>query len=282
MDGRKVIHYKLNNGDWRSKICYTKPDNDKKENQPTTQPPYKKGYNPKTDWYDTEKYESYIHYVMGIEREKPKENKTLFNRNIKVSWGKLQPELTTPEHQFSAQAHNYSPEKLIDILKNDNATENIERLSKMSREDIEKKYKSTNRMALSNRDNIEQRVNNAFLKGVGLEDIVVNGKVYQGLLFDENSKQSQLLKETDTFKAYYDKYLSCMKEIISKTGDAKEIDTDAISKKLNSKLGKPNFSNLGEINDFDYYGLMGGTQNIDIDFKITPVSKGDNCLVLSI
>ncbi|MFI3314388.1 MAG: hypothetical protein R3Y04_01810, partial [Rikenellaceae bacterium] len=95
------------------------------------------------------------------------------------------------------------------------------------------------------------------------------------LLFDENSEQSKMLMDNGTFKAYYNKYLSCMKEVISEASDVKEIDIEAIYEKLSTKLGNPNFSNSGEINDFDYYGLMGGTQNIDIDLEISPASNGE-------
>lgn len=274
---KKVVRFQLDNGEWRSKVYYPKSDSDKEKKK---QPRNNLSDVIRSSWYDINKYESYIHYLMGIEKEKPKtkENKTLFNRIITASWGQLQPELTSNEHKFAAQAHTYSPKELIDTLKNENATKNIERLSKMSREEVEKEYKSINKLALSNRDNIEQRVNNAFLKGEGLEDITINGKTYQGLLFDENSQQSQRLKENGTFKVYYNKYLSCMKELISETGDAKDIDIEAISKKLSSKLGKPNFSNFGEIRKFDYYGLMGGTQNVEVDFKITPTSNGEYSL----
>lgn len=105
---------------------------------------------------------------MGIEKEKPAEeptteNKTLFYRKIKVKWGQLQPEFTDEVHKFSAKAHKYTKQQLIDSLNNENATRNIERLSKMSRKEVESEYKFTNRFALSNRDNIEQRINDAFL-----------------------------------------------------------------------------------------------------------------------
>lgn len=145
----------------------------------------------------------------------------------------------------------------------------------MSKKDVERWYKSTNWIALSNDDDIRNRVNNAFLKGEGLEDVIINGKTYQGLLFDENSLQSQKLKENETFKSYYTNYISCIKDIINETGDAKEIDIEAISKKLSSKLGKPNFSVETEIINYDYYGLMGGTQNIELDFEIVPTQKGE-------
>ncbi len=66
-----------------------------------------------------------------------------------------------------------------------------------------------------------------------------------------------------------------MKELISEAGDAKEIDIETISMKLSTKLGKPNFSKMGEIKNFDYYGLMGGTQNVEVNFEITPASNGE-------
>ncbi len=145
MDGRKVVRFQLDNGEWRSKVYY--PASKKEEDKD-------KSNHSKSEWYDTNKYESYIHYLMGAEKEKPEpeENKTLFNRKINVSWGKLQPELNDKDQLFSAEAHKYSPKKLIDTLNNDVATKNIERLSKMSREDVEEEYKSTNKLALSNRE----------------------------------------------------------------------------------------------------------------------------------
>ncbi|MFI3267443.1 MAG: hypothetical protein R3Y51_01875 [Rikenellaceae bacterium] len=274
MDNRKVVRFRLDNGEWRSKVYYTEPKEQEADEE-----------HPKTDakddsvWskpkYDTAKYESYIHYMQGIEKENTTENKTLFNRKITASWGELQPELTKEEHQFSAEAHKYSAEMLIDTLKNENATKNIERLSKMSREEVETEYKFTNKFALSNIDNIEQRVNNAFLKGEGLEDVTINGKIYQGLLFDENSQQSKMLKENGTFKTYYNNYLSCMKEIISESSDAKDINIEAISMKLKTKLGKPDFSTIKNLVSYDYFGLMGGTQNIKVYFEIIPTPNGE-------
>lgn len=66
-----------------------------------------------------------------------------------------------------------------------------------------------------------------------------------------------------------------MKEIIRESVLTKEVDIKAISEELSNRLKKPNFSNYGEILNHDYYGLMGGTQNIELDFEITPKSNGE-------
>lgn len=268
MEKRKVTRFKLDTGEWRSKVYIFNPDTNKYEKEDKNEEKVTvKEKKPTSQLYDTDKHESYIHYLMGIEKEqKNKITNKLFNNKVSVGWGDLQ-------KGFAAEAHKFTAEELIDTLNNENATKNIERLSKMSRAEIEKRYKFANKYALSNRDNIENRVNNAFLKGEGLEDIKVNGKPYKGLLFDENSEQSQLLKENGTFKTYFNNYLSNMKEIINEVRNGKNIDIETISKTLNSKLRKPNFSDWKEIFFHDYYGLMGGTQNIEIDFEIIPISN---------
>ncbi|MFI3267947.1 MAG: hypothetical protein R3Y51_04425 [Rikenellaceae bacterium] len=276
MSDRKVVRFRLDNGEWRSKVYYPQAKKDEDEEKDKH-----KNVNLESWFYDTNKYESYIHYLMGKEKgsenekDKTTDNKTLFNRKIKASWGELQPELTSEAHKFAAEAHTFTPEQLIDSLKNEIATENIERLSKMERKEVELWYKLTNKIALSDSDNIEQRVNNAFLKGEGLENITINNKTYKGLLFDENSEQSKMLNDNDTFKAYYNKYLSCMKDIIGKFGNEKEIDTEVISNTLKREIGKPDFSTIGNFAFFDYFGLMGGTQNVGVNFDIKHTSNGE-------
>ncbi|MFI3314387.1 MAG: hypothetical protein R3Y04_01805 [Rikenellaceae bacterium] len=276
MDGRKVARFKLGNGEWRSKVYYSQPEKENEEKDETLHPP-QTATSSNSVWskpkYDTEKYAGYIESLMGIEKEKTTKNKTLFNRKINVSWGKLQPELATEEHEFATEAHKFTKQQLIDTLNNDNATENIERLSKMSREEVESEYKSTNRLALSNKDDIENRVNNAFLKGEGLEDITINGQKYKGLLFDENSEQSKRLKKSDVFEAYYNNYLSKVSETINDAKKGKEINVNTLSNTLKTELGKPDFSTFQNLWKHDYFGLMGGIQKVDIDFKITPVSE---------
>ncbi|MFI3263278.1 MAG: hypothetical protein R3Y26_10290 [Rikenellaceae bacterium] len=216
--------------------------------------------------YDTEKYNSYPDFLMGIEKNQIPINNELFNRSNTISWGELQ-------KGFPRVAHELTVEQLSDSVGNDLATKRIKNLSKKKRSTVEGLYKMTNKTFFSDDDNIEQRVNNAFLKNEGLEDVIINGKKYKGLLFDENSKQSKKLKNNKTFKTYFNNYLFNMKDIINKMGNSKEFDVEAISETLKTNLGKPDFSTNENAILYDYYPLMGGTQNVTVDFEISPVSE---------
>lgn len=95
MDGRKVTRFKFDNGEWRSKVYILNPDTNKYEEEVKQEPKQQPqtGMNPDSVWskpkYDTDRFESYIHYLLGIERDnyKSNENKVLFNQKINVSWG---------------------------------------------------------------------------------------------------------------------------------------------------------------------------------------------------
>ena len=275
--GKKVT-FPIGNGQFRTGIHYS-PSKKNKEEEDHTHPEEEKEESktkPKSVWskpkYDTEKYDGYIESLMGKEKEqKPNSNKEIFNKDITASWGALQT-------GFPSEAHNYSAEELSSLLSSEVATERIDDLNERARSDIEESYKQTNKIALSDRDNTEQRVIDAFLKGEGLGKITINGKSYNALIFDKNSAQSKELENSDIFNKYFDNYLSSMKTIINEANDNKEFDIKTLSNKLKDELGKPNFSDISTIRTNDYYGLMGGVQKVTVDFKITPISENEYSL----
>ncbi|MFI3263217.1 MAG: hypothetical protein R3Y26_09985 [Rikenellaceae bacterium] len=247
--------------------------NNKEEEHQYLQPNKETQVKQKQVWsiptYDTTKYDSYIASLLGNNKsEKKNTTNKLLNKTYTVSWGNLQDD-------FGKDAHRMDVNQLSDTVKSEIGTKKLKKLDKKTEEEVKPYYKATNRFALSDRDNIENRVNNAFLKGEGLEDISINGNTYKGLLFDENSEQSKLLNKNNTFKKYFKNYLSNIEDIIRESKDGKDVNTDELSTKFETKLGKPNFSHISSIPKFDYYGLMGGVQNVTTDFNIVPISNNE-------
>ncbi|MFI3322229.1 MAG: glycosyl hydrolase 108 family protein [Rikenellaceae bacterium] len=82
MDGRKVVRFKFDNGQWRSKVYY--PTSEKEEDEHKQEEQIKKVISKKSVWskpkYDEEKYEGYIEYLMGIEKPKIYINKNIVSK----------------------------------------------------------------------------------------------------------------------------------------------------------------------------------------------------------
>jgi hypothetical protein len=110
-----------------------------------------------------------------------------------------------------------------------------------------------------------------------IADKVINN-FYNGkgkkLSFDENTKISKDLKEYGPFRDYFDKYLKVIKYLIKeRTIQTKnEIDIVEIFRK-NETNSLPSFNQPWHIIDYDYYGLMGGTQTIKVELEITEMEN---------
>ena len=183
---------------------------------------------------------------------------TLFSG--RKAWGKLQT-------GFAREYRRVSQKKLDVNL--DSVGKSKVTIMKFMNENVIKSFYENGplgvRAVLSDTDNIENRLINNFYKGKGRK-----------LSFNHNSEQSKKLKELSSFQEYWKKYL-CV--ILSLARDGKinrHIDIEEIFKEKypkNHGLGRPNFSNISEMYSSDYYGLMGGTQRIEVDIEITHYTR---------
>ena len=105
---------------------------------------------------------------------------------------------------------------------------------------------------MSNRDGLADEVITNFYKGKKKK-----------LTFDENHHLSTDLNINPTFKAYWRTYLKAVGNFIANNADKSLDKYFTITEKTN-----PDFSVLSEIKEFDYYGLMGGTQQIEVELEI--------------
>jgi hypothetical protein len=97
--------------------------------------------------------------------------------------------------------------------------------------------------------------------------------------FDENTKISKDLATNPTFKTYFSNYIKVITEILEKRdiNTIGEVGITDVFKKNNFPL-MPDFSVESEMyirgireNQYEYYGLMGGTQTIKVDLEIEGV-----------
>jgi hypothetical protein len=115
---------------------------------------------------------------------------------------------------------------------------------------------------LSDDDNIQERVLFNFRTGREPK-----------LSFGLGSIQSQKLHVNPTFQEYFKRYLEVVKKMIIPKRVIETLNGDDIAKLFGNENSykekcKPNFSVINEILDYDYYGLMGGTQKISVDLEV--------------
>ncbi|MFI3239045.1 MAG: hypothetical protein R3Y22_00405 [Bacteroidales bacterium] len=172
---------------------------------------------------------------LKVDKERNYNNKST---NISVEDGALQSD------EFSTNTHNYSQIELSNLTTDSYAKRQIMDSSYIIRDVAEAKYRMVLDFALSDDDNLYERVTNAFLKGEGLTTIYDNGKELKALILDENSITSIKLKHNPTFKDFMNKiYLERIKESIR---DAENLENQSdttsfesnLTKSINSKVGK--------------------------------------------
>lgn len=114
------------------------------------------------------------------------------------------------------------------------------------------------KQVLSNDDNVEKRVIENFYTGK-----------YPNLSFGPTSKLSQKLRINPTFQEYYKRYLDKFLRKAIANRSIETVGEEAIFNLFEGQVNsKPNFSRVTEILNYDYYGLMGGTQAIKVDLDI--------------
>ena len=113
------------------------------------------------------------------------------------------------------------------------------------------------RFVLSNKDNLANQVLNNFYTGEKSK-----------LSFGVNHHLSKELSSNPTFQNYFKYYLKAVGKMISSRSFNSNLD--AFFQKEN-KL--PNFSVVSEIPSYDYYGLMGGVQQIEVHFAIYQLNE---------
>ncbi|MCO6565186.1 MAG: DUF3289 family protein [Apibacter sp.] len=110
-----------------------------------------------------------------------------------------------------------------------------------------------------------------------IADKVINN-FYNGkgkkLSFDENTKISKDLKEYGPFRDYFDKYLKVIKYLIKERTIQTKNERDIVEIfRKNETNSLPSFNQPWHIIDYDYYGLMGGTQTIKVELEITEMEN---------
>jgi len=163
-------------------------------------------------------------------------------------WGNMQ----------KAESRRLTPSQLAEIDGlNFWEKQRVENLYYSGQSNCEDIYESTPvtgvRNVLSNRDGLADEVITNFYMGKKKK-----------LTFDENHHLSTDLNINPTFKAYWRTYLKAVGNFIVHNED-KNLEEYF---KANNDMPSPNFSVLSEIKEFDYYGLMGGTQQIEVELEI--------------
>lgn len=132
----------------------------------------------------------------------------------------------------------------------------VENLYYSGQSNCEDIYESTPvtgvRNVLSNRDGLADEVISNFYMGKKKK-----------LTFDEPHHLSTDLNINPSFKAYWRTYLKAVGNFIIHNED-KNLEKYF----ADDEMPNPNFSILSESRNFDYYGLMGGTQQIEVDLEI--------------
>lgn len=177
-------------------------------------------------------------------------------------WGKLQT-------GYTRTGHKWSPQQLIENFNLDeNAKIRMQEFINGDENHARSRYEGLlhfgTKSALSDDDNVEQRVINNFYYGT-------EGKMSFGV----TSMLSQKLRINPSFQNYWGKYIEIIKQTI-KNRSIETVDGNEFESLFREKYGKneptkPSFSNWKEIFNYDYYGLMGGTQTMKIDLIITQI-----------
>jgi len=108
----------------------------------------------------------------------------------------------------------------------------------------------------------EQRVLDAFYSGRGTP-----------LTFNESDAVSIKLDANPTFRSYLSRFVNRIKPLIDQDNFIAITDNYVLNNNAGSSgIGRPNFSVVSEIPTFDYYGLMGGVQRIEIETIVTEIS----------
>lgn len=162
-------------------------------------------------------------------------------------WGNMQ----------KAESRRLTPAQLAEVDGlNFLEKQRVENLYYSGQSNCEDIYESTPvtgvRNVLSNRDGLAEEVITNFYMGKKKK-----------LTFDENHHLSTDLNINPTFKAYWRTYLKAVGNFIVHNEDYNLKDYFPNTEKPN-----PDFSVLSEIKEFDYYGLMGGTQQIEVELEI--------------
>ena len=168
------------------------------------------------------------------------------------NWGKLQSGFATEYGKITEEQIKKHANRLGWV--------NINSVRNKSLKSIKESYENLllgTRRVLSKE--VADKVINNFYSGKGKK-----------LSFDENSKISKDLKEYRPFREYFDKYLEVIKYLIKdkaiQTKNGENI-IEIFSKHIKFR-SLPNFNQPLHIIDYDYYGLMGGTQTIKVELEI--------------
>ena len=110
-------------------------------------------------------------------------------------------------------------------------------------------------------DDSEQRILAAFYGGGG-----------RSVLFNENDAVSIKLDKNPTFRSYFSRFVNRIKPLIDQNNFSAITNDYVLDNIQGSGIGRPNFSDPREILFFDYYGLMGGVQRIEIETTMIEIS----------
>ncbi len=107
----------------------------------------------------------------------------------------------------------------------------------------------------------EQRILDAFYGGGG-----------RSVLFNENDAVSIKLDKNPTFRSYFSRFANRIKPLIDQNNFSAITDSYVFNDNGNATgIGRPNFSDPNEVPDFDYYGLMGAVQRIEIETNVVEI-----------
>ncbi len=169
-------------------------------------------------------------------------------------WGELQ-------HSVS---RNMTPNELIKVDDLDYlGKQRLEQLYYSGENWCKNLYENTpftgTRNVLSNKDNLASIVIDNFYTGK-----------HSKLTFGTNHHLSKELATNPTFQTYWHDYLSVMAKLIIEKPNCAEIDiiSNTDFKQLFNGSWIPNFSTKSEIYSYDYYGLIGGAQQIEVELEI--------------
>jgi hypothetical protein len=188
----------------------------------------------------------------------------LFYKGTK-KWGELQ--IDSPEGKFSASGHNYTFGEICKLehdgkkLLNTTWVARLLYLSILAEDIVKSDYEDYPlvgaRWVLSLDDDVQNRV---------IDNFYNHGKK---LVFDKNSELSKKLNGYNIFETYYKGYLKVLKKMLEEN-TLETIDGEEIVKYFVNLDVKPfpNFSHWKDIDEYDYFGLMGNAQTIKVDLEI--------------
>lgn len=169
-------------------------------------------------------------------------------------WGELQ----------QSVSRNMTPNELIKVDNLDDfGKQRLEQLYYSGENWCKDLYENTpffgTRRVLSSKDNLANIVIDNFYTGK-----------YSKLTFGITHHLSKELTTNPTFQTYWHDYLSVMAKLIREKPNCAEINIISNKAFQNMFNGRwiPDFSTKSEIYSYDYYGLIGGAQQIEVEWEI--------------